>query len=83
MCVVMPIRLHCDCPGCERSIVVAVSPGTGQFDLRHASDWWVVATTSTNSPTVGCCQSHLNLAFFDRPVTQVLPEVAFAPADVG
>jgi hypothetical protein len=70
----MPIRLHCDCPGCERSIEVALSPGTGQFHTRP-SGWWVVATTSTRSPTVGCCEMHLNLAFFDRPVTPVLPAV--------
>ena len=76
ICVPMPIRLHCDFPGCGRSVKVAVSPGTGQFDLR-SSGWWIVGSTAA------CCETHLNLALvFDPPVTQVLPEVAFAPDDV-
>jgi tetratricopeptide (TPR) repeat protein len=33
------------------------------FNDRHhaaSSDWWIVATNSAHSPTIACCQSHLN-----------------------
>jgi hypothetical protein len=56
----MPIRLHCDCPGCNRSINAPLSTGTYRFDLRDADGWWLVAGR-TGSVTA-CCADHLNAA---------------------
>ena len=65
----MPIRLHCDAPRCERSLEVALLAGSNRIYTRHASDWWIVATNSTHSPTIACCEMHLNLTIATvRPV---------------
>jgi hypothetical protein len=70
ICVPMPIRLHCDFPGCGRSVKVAVSPGTRQFDLRTTT-WWIVGSATA------CCENHL---VFDPPVTHTLPTARFSSA---
>ena len=53
----MGIRLHCDGPGCDRSIPVDLSEG--RIDLR-STEWWIV--TGTGGSICGCCVAHLNTA---------------------
>ena len=39
---------------------LALLAGSNRIDTRNASDWWIVATNNAHSPTIACCQSHLN-----------------------
>jgi hypothetical protein len=60
----MPVKLHCDAPGCRRSIIAPLSVGLYRADLRETGGWWLI---SSNVGTVaGCCEKHLNQALAER-----------------
>jgi hypothetical protein len=68
----MPLRLHCDFPGCGRTIdAPPLSPGAGRLDLRTTT-WWIVGSATA------CCEKHL---VFDLPVTPVLPAARYHKAN--
>jgi hypothetical protein len=60
ICLPMPIRLHCDAPGCQGSTSVPLLPGTYRHDLRLTDGWWIIAGDA--GTTTACCTAHLNAA---------------------